>query len=119
MSLTEHDIRRRIKEIDSAIAELEAEKRALHHLVYTAVASKRASEIHDKRSIKRIYHEERIRLTLQAAPKGLKIAQLSVELLRQGISIKESTLRSHLTRMAKRGIVANNRSTHRWKLLTP
>jgi len=117
MALTEQDMKRRIEEIEAAIADLEAEKRALLHLVYSTVAKNRASEIHDKRSYKRIYHEERIRLALQSSRSGLTLKQLSGNLLRQGISIKDSTLRSHLSRMAQRGLVANDRSSHRWRTI--
>ncbi|WP_299211951.1 hypothetical protein [uncultured Tateyamaria sp.] len=118
MALTEKDMMRRVQEIEAAIADLEAEKRALHHLLYSTVAKERASEIHDKRSYKRIYHEERIRLALQNNRSGMTLKQLSGNLLRQGISIKDSTLRSHLSRMAKRGLVSNDRSTHRWRTVT-
>lgn len=112
----ERDIKERIAEINDAIEKLSGEKRALENLLYTRVARARTSEVTDKRSYKRIYNEEKIRLVLQGRPRGLRINELSRQLLLQNVIVKDSTLRSYLTRMAKKGILENNKTTGVWRV---
>lgn len=114
MAYTEKDIKQRISEIDEALGKLTAERAALQNLVYMNVAKQRTGDVHNKRSYKRIYNEEKVKLTLQTAPKGLQLKELVRRLTSQGVIIKESTLRSYLTRMAKRGDVVYTDYNHRW-----
>lgn len=115
MDTFERDIRERIAEIDDAVAQLKAEKQTLENLLYSRVARSRTSEIADKRSYKRIYNEEKIKLVLKAHPKGVRLKDLSRKLLLQNVVIKDSTLRSYLTRMAKRGDIERNGNTGTWR----
>jgi hypothetical protein len=115
MDTFEKDIRARIAEIDDAIEKLKGEKQTLEHLLYTRTARARASEVSDRRSYKRIYNEEKIRLLLSSTPRGLRLKELSRRLLLQNVIIKEPTLRSYLTRMAKKDILEHNPSTGIWR----
>mgnify|MGYP001796456746 CR=1 FL=1 len=116
MDAFEKDIRSRIAEIDDAIERLKGERQTLENLLYTRTARVRASEVSDKRSYKRIYNEEKISLLLRSHPRGLRLKELSRKLLLQNVIIKESTLRSYLTRMAKKGILENNQSSGIWRV---
>jgi len=115
MDAFEKDIRARITEIDDAIARLKGEKQTLEHLLYTRSARARASEVTDRRSYKRIYNEEKIRLLLRGHPRGLRLKELSQKLLLQNVIIKDSTLRSYLTRMAKKGVLEHVQATGIWR----
>ena len=117
MSYSEKDIRERISEIDEALEKLTAERHALQNLVYMSVAKARTGDVYNKRSYKRIYNEEKIKLAIQAAKKGIKLSDLVRRLMNQGVIIKESTLRSYLSRMAKRGDLSYNPHNHTWNVV--
>lgn len=116
MSFTEKEIKQRIAEIDEAVEKLTSERRALQNLVYMNVAKGRVGDVYNKRSYKRIYNEEKIKLTIQANKKGIRLSDLVRKLMGQGVVIKESTLRSYLSRMAKRGELIYQSHNHTWNL---
>ena len=116
MDAFENDIKARIAEIDDAIERLKGEKQTLENLLYTRTARVRASEVSDRRSYKRIYNEEKIRLLLRSYPRGLRLKELSRKLLLQNVIIRDSTLRSYLTRMAKKGILDHNQPAGVWRV---
>lgn len=112
----ENDIRRRLAEIDEALTKLRAEKETLEHLILSRVARARAPEVTDKRSYKRIYNEEKISLLLKNSPRGLRQRELSRKLILQNVIIRDSTLRSYLTRMSQKGMIEHDRATGIWRL---
>lgn len=116
MSYSEKEIRQRIAEIDEALEKLQAERSALQNLIFMTAAKERAGEVYNKRSYKRIYNEEKIKFVIGAARNGLKLSDLARRLTAQGVIIKESTLRSHLSRMAKRGELIYKAHNHTWNL---
>ena len=110
MDTFEKDIRARIAEVDDALEKLKSEKQTLENLLYTRTARALTAEVSDRRSYKRIYNEEKIRLLLRSHPRGLRLKELSRKLLLQNVIIKDSTLRSYLTRMAKKGVIEHDAS---------
>lgn len=108
MDAFEKDIRARIAEIDAALEKLKSEKQTLENLLYARTARTVSAEVSDRRSYKRIYNEEKIRLLLKNSPRGLRLKELSRRLLLQNVIIKDSTLRSYLTRMAKKGVIEHD-----------
>lgn len=117
MGYEEKDIKQRISEIDEAVEKLTSERNALQNLIYMNIAKARVSDVYNKRSYKRIYNEEKIKLTIQAGKKGIKLSDLVRRMMNQGVIIKESTLRSYLSRMAKRGDLSYNKSNHTWHVV--
>ena len=118
MDAFEKDIRERLAEIEDAMEQLKAEKLTLENLLYSRAARARSSEVADKRSYKRIYNEEKIKLVLRAHPKGLRLKELSRKLLLQNVVIKDPTLRSYLTRMAKRGDLERDDKLGTWRAVS-
>lgn len=119
MSYSEKEIRQRIAEIDDALEKLQAERNALQNLIFMAAAKDRAGEVYNRRSYQRIYNEEKIKQVINASRNGLKLSDLVRRLTSQGIIIKESTLRSHLSRMAKRGELTYKPHNHTWNVPPP
>jgi len=116
MSFSEKEIAQRIAEIDQAIEKLASERRALENLIYMSIAKRRVGDIRNKRSYKRIYNEEKIKLAIESNGRGLKLGDLVRRLMDQGVIIKESTLRSYLSRMAHRGELTYIPRNHTWNL---
>ena len=117
MRFSEKEIKQRIDEIDEAVEKLTTERRALQNLVYMNVAKARTGDVYNKRSYKRIYNEEKIKLALQANRKGMKLSDLVRRLMNQGVIIKDSTLRSYLSRMAQRGDLSYSPHNHTWSVV--
>ena len=116
MILREKDIQAHIKDLEIAIHRLQAEKRALENLLVKEVAKAAAGAIKDKRSYMRIYNEEKIRQQLRRYKDGALFKELATSLRRAGVSIKDPTLRSYLTRMSIRGELSHSLETKRWSL---
>lgn len=116
MKLTEKDLQAHIKDLEIAISKLQAEKSALENVLVREVAKAAAGEIRDKRSYIRIYNEEKIRQQLRRYQDGALFKELATGLRRAGVSVKDPTLRSYLTRMSIRGDVAHDYSSKRWRL---
>ena len=116
MSTNEKAIRARIQEIEDTISELNAECRALRGILYSQAAESRSTEITNRRSYRRIYNEEKIREGIRSKKDGMSYKDVYIYLTRMGVSTKESTVRSYLTRMAENGLVKNNKKTGKWIL---
>lgn len=116
MSDQEEKIERRLSEIDVAIGELTAERRALQNLLYMDVIEEKGRSVKNARSYKRIYNEEKIKQVISNNTKGLSIRQIYNALSRMGISLKDSTIRSHLSRMRKRNEVYYSSLSQKWLL---
>ena len=112
----EKDIRARITEIDAALDTLKGERETLQNLLYMRAARGRAAEVTDKRSYRRIYNEQKIELLLRHQSRGLRLREISRKLLTQNVIIKEPTLRSYLTRMAKKGVLVHDKRTGAWRV---
>lgn len=117
--IDEISINLRISQIQAAIVELEAEKRALQSMLYNSVAAKRAGDIKSKRSIRRIFNEEKIKQIIGESKNRAKTSLIHFRLLRIGVNIKEPTLRSYLSRMHKIGQIQLNKSSREWSVTWP
>jgi hypothetical protein len=117
MKATEQDINKRLEEIDDTISALQAEKRALTGLLHMKVAEQHQGGIPSKRSYKRIYNEEKIKGAIDFAGKNARTQVVYKILKMNGVNIKESTLRSHLTRLKEKGDIVRVESVGIWKRL--
>ena len=118
MSTNQELLERRIAEIDEAIHTLAAERNALQNLLYMQIIDARGISAPNKRSYKRIYDEEKIKQVISNLRSGAGVRQIYRGLSKMGLSIKESTIRSHLTRMRKRGEVDYDTRSQRWRIIS-
>jgi hypothetical protein len=116
MKLREKDIQAHIADLDVAIRDLQLEKRALENLLVKLVAKEISGEATNKRSYSRIYNEEKIRQALRPQATGLIFKVLAQRLRRAGVTIKDPTLRSYLTRMSIKGELTHDYKTKLWSL---
>lgn len=115
--MDEKRINDRIAQIDSAISDLEAERRALQNLLYNFAASSLLPSNASIRTSRRIYNEQKILMCLENLGAKANVRSIEHSLLRNGVVIKPSTLRSYLTRMKRSGVIDYDFQRSVWKIM--
>lgn len=110
---TEYELKllREMEEIRQRIAELEQERQALQRLLVRARQENiTLGEVGRKNSLDRAVIEQKVCDELRTAGKPLRSFEL-IRLARSVVhNLKDSTFRSHLHRMKKRGLIRNSKN---------
>lgn len=95
-----------LRRVEKRLAELEAERSALQRLIVEfRKEDPQKREVGRRKSIKKAVMEERILEMLRANSRPMSSGLIQQRLLSAGHEINPNTLRSHIRRLAERGII--------------
>jgi sucrose-6-phosphate hydrolase SacC (GH32 family) len=118
LSYFERRLAGEIVEIEAKIEALEGEKRALLRQMSKARAERTGiQEVTRKNSLSRILAENSIVEMLQNSASPVKTLRLFARARQTNFDLKETTFRTYLHRMKKRGVIKTGPTVGSWQLL--
>ena len=113
----ERRLQRAIEEIEAKLKDLTAEKLALQRQLMKARAERTGlADVNRKNSIGRVLVENKIIEALSEASRPMSMRSLFIEARLASFDLRESTFRTHLHRMKKRGLIEPGGHRGWWRI---
>ena len=118
-STLEKEILSHIDSIDREINKLRSEKIKAERMLFRARRDRQGiRDVNRKNSINRVIVETRIVKVLELSKTHMAIKQIYKDVLNIDSSMKKTTFRSHMHRLACKGVIVNSGTRGYWRLNT-